>query len=52
MNQNAEITGKVPYVTPSLRPIELITDEVLSTNCKVVSVCENVLQVPTTSFGS
>lgn len=27
-------SGRQPYVTPRLRPIELVTDEVLGSGCK------------------
>lgn len=37
MNQDAEVKNKRAYVAPVLRPIELITEEVLVENCKVWS---------------
>ena len=51
MTQENEKPGKLPYVAPSLRPIELMTDEVLSSNCKVEGVCED-MSAPTNTFGS
>lgn len=53
MMQEIETMKKLPYVAPTLRPIELITEEVLADNCKVDGVCENPMSGnPTTSFGS
>ena len=53
MIENAESTSKLPYVTPSLRSIELITEEVLADNCKVEGMiaCDDV-GGPTLNFGS
>lgn len=53
MIQNVESTSKLPYVTPSLRSIELITEEVLADNCKVEGLikCDDV-GGPTLNFGS
>jgi len=45
--------ARLPYVTPALRSIELITEEVLADNCKVSGLlaCDDV-GGPTLSFGS
>jgi len=43
MIQETEAAQKLPYVKPSLRSIELITEEVLAANCKVGATdCEDI----------
>lgn len=45
---------RAPYETPELRTIELITDEVLSGNCKVegVTSCDDPFSGQAYAFGS
>ncbi len=37
MEPSDKTTARQPYTTPHLRPIELITGEVLGTGCKMAS---------------
>ena len=53
MGPDIEKESKLPYVRPSLRAIELITEEVLADNCKVEGLiaCDDV-GGQTFNFGS
>jgi hypothetical protein len=52
MSQEVETIKKRQYVAPTLRSIELITEEVLADNCKVSGLLPCDDPAPTLSYGS